>query len=102
MENVKDVRVLIAPDPTQSVELKGAVNYIGEKRRRLEAADVQNNSDLAQLLLHDCDHQPCALDGGSFHGDVKTHAISERIAGRVKQRPSFIGVVIVGRNVSVV
>src|ERR1700733_1915881 len=102
MKYVKDVWILIASNPTQPVELKRSVSYVGKKSSRLEAANVERNPHLAQLLLHHRHHQPCALCGGSLHGDVETHAVREGIARRIEQRASFIGVVIICRHVAVV
>src|SRR5580658_9732638 len=102
MKDVENIGILVTPNPTQPVELKGAVNYIGKKCRRLEAANIERNPYLAQLLLHDCDHETGALGGRSFHRDVEAHAIDLRIASRIEQGASLCGIVIVDGHIAVV
>src|ERR1700733_2945567 len=102
MEYIEDIWILIAADPTQSVQLKCPANYVGEKSCRLKTANIEHNPHLAQLLLDHGDHEACALCGGSLHSDVKANAIDCGIAGGIEQRAGFFGIVIVSRDIAVI
>ena len=98
----ENIGIFIAADPAQSIHLKRSVLHIGEKRRKLKAADIERNSHLSQLLLHDGDHHARVGISRSLHGDVKAHPIHRGISRRVEQLPGLLRVMFVGRNVAVV
>ncbi len=78
------------------------MSYVGEERAKLEAANVERDSDLAQLLLDHGHHQARVLIGGSLHGDVEAHAIHRGISGGVEQLLCLAGIVVIGWHVAVV
>ena len=52
MENgVEDVRILVAANPSERIELKCASADISQERRCLKGPNVERNADLPQLLL---------------------------------------------------
>src|SRR5258706_4058221 len=47
----EDVGIFVASNPAQPIKLKSAMSYVGEKRCELEAANVEHDPHLTQLLL---------------------------------------------------
>jgi hypothetical protein len=56
----ENIRLLIAADPTQGIELECAACYIGVKRSEFEAAQIECDSHPRELLLKNCGAPPAA------------------------------------------
>ena len=98
---VENVRVLVASDPAQRVELERAAGNVRKKRCRLECSNVQRDTYFPQLLLENRSQQASALFSGSLHGEMKPNSIDWRIAGRIEQLTGAWRIEVIGRDVGI-
>src|SRR6266700_6510053 len=100
---VKNVRVFIAADPAQRVDLKRAFHHVGIKSGEFKAADIERNPDFSQLLLQYRRQQTrCFLRSG-LHRKMKTSAVfSTLVSSSVKQSVGSVRIAGVMHHVTAV
>src|SRR5580692_4604822 len=103
MKNIlENVRVFITSNPSQRVQLIGTARDIGKESGKFESANVEDNANIAQLLLDYCSHQPRTLFSRSFHAEMQAHAVYRWVSGLIEQVSCSVGIVVVVRYISVV
>ena len=55
---LKNIRIFVAADPAQRINLESAAGDVGKKCGELEGADVERNAHISQLLLQHRSQQP--------------------------------------------
>src|ERR1051325_6414900 len=81
--------------------LKFAMGDIGKESRKLKGADIEDDSYIAQLLLKYGCHQSRAFFGRGLHGEMKAHAIVDRISGLIEQLPCPLRIIVITSSVRV-
>ena len=75
MEDIKNIGIFVAANPAQPIELKRTMGHVGKESSEFEAANVERDANLAQLLLNDGDHQPRVFVGGRLHRNVEAYTV---------------------------
>src|SRR5664279_1912186 len=98
----KDIRIFIAPNPAQRVELKCAACHVRKKGCGLKSTNIQRNTHIPKLLLQYCRQQTSGFFGRCLHGEMKADAIMGGIPCSIKNLTSGFGIVRISDYVSIV
>src|SRR5579863_2992130 len=99
---LKNIRVFVASNPTQSVQLISAARDVGKESRKLIGTNVQGDAYVAQLLLQHSRDQSRIFIRRGLQGEMESHTIHRGISGLLKQLPAPLRIVVVARHVAVV
>src|SRR5438105_15471908 len=99
---LKDIGIFVAADPAQGIKLVSSADHVGKESGKFEGADVESNSNVAQLLLQHCDKEASALFGRSLHGEVKADSIHCTVASCIQKFSRAFRIVLVAGDIAVI